>query len=40
MNYFVAVVAILANLVAIAAVVWGFYLAFLLTRALRKYLRG
>lgn len=26
-------------LVAFAAIVWGFYIAYLLTRALRKYLR-
>lgn len=27
-------------LVGLAAVVWGFYIAYLLTRALRKYLRS
>jgi hypothetical protein len=35
----VAVFALLSYVVVLAMIVWGFYLAYLLTRALRKYLR-
>lgn len=31
--------ALVSYVVGLAAIVWGFYIAYLLTRALRKYLR-
>jgi hypothetical protein len=33
-------VGILVYLVFLAATIWAFYLAYLVTRALQKYLRG
>ena len=35
----ILVFALGSYLVGLAAIVWGFYIAYLLTRALRKYLR-